>query len=77
MEEQAEQQQNWLQKNKQVLIISGIVIVLVFATFALLIYVFGWDWTGFGGYNKVTTTEITSSPPKITKTEEYQPGKGL
>src|SRR6266516_4333272 len=28
--------------------------------------------------NKVTTTkEITSSLPKITRTEEYQPGKGL
>jgi uncharacterized protein YjbI with pentapeptide repeats len=45
---------------------------------ALIITGYLFDWTGFNGYNKVTTTtEITSPPPKITKTEEYQPGKRL
>lgn len=54
-------------------------VAIALAVFILLIVAGYWfDWTGFGGYNKVSTaTEITSSPQKITKTEEYQPGKTL
>src|SRR5438445_8927753 len=47
MEDQAKQHQKWWQKNKQLLIRTGIVIIVVFAFFALLVYIFGWDWTGF------------------------------
>jgi uncharacterized protein YjbI with pentapeptide repeats len=55
-----------------------IVAIILVVAIALIILGYQFDWTGFGGYNKVTTTTvITSSPPKITRTEEYQPGKGL
>ncbi len=34
--------------------------------------------TGFDGYNKISTaTDYSSSPPKVTTTIEYQPGKTL
>ncbi len=54
-------------------------VAIALAVFILLTVAGYWfDWTGFGGFNKVSTaTEITSSPQKITKTEEYQPGKTL
>lgn len=33
---------------------------ILFAVFALAIYKFGWDWTGFnGGYSQITTTKIS------------------
>jgi hypothetical protein len=79
MEDQAKQQK-WWRKNKQLLINSGIVIVMVFALFALLIDIFGWDWTGFGGgESKITTTRITPGTstvtPGTTVTIEQQPAK--
>jgi pentapeptide repeat protein len=67
MEDQAEQHQKWWQRNKQLLVWSGIVIIVVFALFALLIYIFGWDWTGFnGGYSQITTTSTSHGTTIVT-----------
>lgn len=46
----------------------------------MLIFIGYWfDWTGFNGYDKVTTAHTISGPNAGTafKTEEYQPGKTL
>ncbi len=57
----------------------GIVATVLAVIVALIIIGYQFDWTGFGGYNKVTTTHIISgtNAGTVTKTEEYQPGKGL
>src|SRR5438067_6132252 len=58
-----------------IVIIAALVVVI-----ALIVtgYIFNWDWLGLNGYNKVTiATDLSSSPPKITRTIEYQPGKTL
>ena len=35
------------------------VIIIVLTVFALLVRIFGWDWTGFnGGYNQIMTTSV-------------------
>lgn len=69
----------WRQKYKQLLIIVGIAIILLLIVFALAVHWLGWDWTGFTGYDKVTTARIISvtSSCTVTRTEEYQPGKTL
>jgi len=68
---------SWWQKIKQywvAIVIVAIVLLLVIAliiVFALAVYRFGWDWTGFtGGKSKTTQT------PQGTTTE-YSPGKTL
>ncbi len=67
----AEQHQTWWQKNKQLLISAIVIISVLLLAFALVIYLFGWDWTGFtGGTSKITKT------PQGTTTE-YSPGKNL
>ena len=51
---------------------------LIALVIALIYAGYRFDWGGFSGYNKVSiTTEVTSSPQKITRTEEYQPGRNL
>ncbi len=69
---------SWWQTIKQHRVAIGVVAIVLVVAIALIIVGYQFDWTGFKGYNKVTTTtEITLSPSKITKTEEYQPGKSL
>src|SRR6266487_1223426 len=66
------------QKIKKHWVAIGVGAIIFVVVIAIILIGYQFDWTRFGGYNKVTTTkEITSSLPKITRTEEYQPGKGL
>ncbi|MFL5655307.1 MAG: hypothetical protein ACJ8CB_14165 [Ktedonobacteraceae bacterium] len=55
------------------------VVAIVFAVVIVLIIAGYWfDWLGFKGYDKVSiATETTSTPQKVTKTVEHQPGKTL
>ena len=53
MNDQAMQHQTWWQKNKQRLIASVIMLVLLLV-FALAVIRFSWDWTGFGPYDPKT-----------------------
>src|SRR5258708_1299930 len=58
----------WWQNNKWRVLI-GVAIIVVFIAFAFLVYIFGWNWTGFnGGYHKITTTRTTHGA--ITTTEQ-------
>src|SRR6266705_719572 len=69
---------SWWEQIKQRRVAIGVVgIVLV--VIALIIAGYWFDWTGFSGYNKVTITHTISgtNAGTVTKTEEYQPGKGL
>src|SRR2546421_7294805 len=60
---------SWWQKNKRPLIIATLIILLLLIVFALAVYLWGWDWTGFsGGESKMTTT------PQGNNTE-YSPSK--
>ncbi len=69
---------SWLQKSRQHRVAIGVIAVILVAIVALIIVGYQFNWTGFGGYHKVTTTtEITSPSPKVTRTEEYQPGKSF
>ena len=73
---------SWWQKIRKPLAIVGIIVVCVLGI-TLIVgviggYLFNWGWTGLNGHNNISTAiEITSSPPKITKTLAYQPGKTL
>jgi len=59
----------WRQKNKRLVLITGVVFTVVLIAFTLLVYIFGWNWTGFnGGYSKITTTITTHGA--ITTTEQ-------
>jgi uncharacterized protein YjbI with pentapeptide repeats len=64
---------SWWQKNKQVVRIGAVIIVVLIA-FAFLVYKFGWNWTGFnGGYSKITKTSTahgvtTTTVQPLTKT---------
>ncbi len=53
----------WWQNNKRLLIICSIVLILI--VFALAVWLFGWDWTGFAPY----------TPP--THVSNFQRGKTL
>ena len=70
MEDQAEQHQKWLQKNKK-LLRSAVLIALLAVVIVLIIlgYILNWDWTGLGA------TDFTSTPQKTTRIIIYQPGK--
>jgi len=66
-----------IQKYQKAIGVVAIVLIVI-VVLALIITVVRFNGTGFNGYTKVsTTTETTASPPKITRTEEYQPGKNL
>ena len=53
--------------------------VILCLLYSTIIAGYWFDWTGFNGYNKVTTTHTISgtNAGTVTKTEEYQPGKAL
>ena len=56
----------WWKIQQHPFIAIGILIVLV--AFALAVYSFGWDWTGFnGGYNKVTETSTVNGKTVATE----------
>jgi flagellar basal body-associated protein FliL len=75
MEDQAEQHRKWWLKNKRLLIITIITIIAILIAFILLVYWFGWDWTGFNsGVSKIT---IISTSRGTTTTTEMQPAKSL
>lgn len=64
----------WWQKNKQLLTIATVIILLLLV-FALAVYRFGWDWTGFtsGESNRV----IVNTSKGTTTAEVVQPTKTL
>ena len=75
MEDQLEQHQKWWLKNKRLLMSATITIITILIAFVLLVYWFGWDWTGFNsGESKIT---ITSTSQGITTNTEIQPAKSL
>src|SRR5215831_8884642 len=55
------------------------IIVVFVVVMGLIIAGYWFDWTGFNGYNKVTITHtiIGTNAGTVTRTDEYQPGKGL
>src|SRR5712691_7995737 len=55
------QRRSWWQKHKRLLMTVTTVMIVLF--FALAVYRFGWDWTGFTGYS--------------LPTPQYQRGKTL
>jgi uncharacterized protein YjbI with pentapeptide repeats len=69
---------SWWKKIKQHWVAIVVVAIVLVVVIVLVVIGYKFSWIGFSGYNKVSTvTEIASSPPKITRTEEYQPGKTL
>ena len=65
-----------IQKHRVTIVVGAIVCAVVIV---IIIIGYQFDWTGFNGYNKVTTTHIVTgaNAGTVTRTEEYQPGKGL
>src|SRR6266699_834650 len=59
----------WQKVRKHLIIITGIILILLaLIAFIFLVHRLGWDWTGFnGGYRKTTTTNTTHG---ITTTTE-------
>ncbi len=59
-------------------LVATIIVVFVIII-GLIIAGYWFDWTGFNGYTKVTTTRIISGKDAgtVTRTEEYQPRKAL
>jgi hypothetical protein len=56
----------------------AIIIALVIAAMVLIFVECLMNGTGFNGYYTPSTTRtISGSPPTITRTEMYQPGKTL
>jgi uncharacterized protein YjbI with pentapeptide repeats len=69
---------SWWQRIKQNRVTIGIVGIVLLVVIALIIVGYQFDWTGFKGYNKISTAvDTTSSPPKITIIKEPQSGKTL
>jgi hypothetical protein len=70
---------SWWQKIKQHRVAIGVTAIVLVVVIALIIAGYWFDWTGFNGYNKVTIAHTISgtNAGTVTKTEEYQPGKGL
>jgi Pentapeptide repeats (8 copies) len=70
---------SWWQQIKQRRAVIMVVVIILIIAIVLIIIGYWFDWTGFNGYNKVTITHIISgaNAGTVTKTEEYQPGKGL
>src|SRR5258708_6763834 len=71
--------QSWWQQIKQHRVAIGVVVIVLVVVITLIIAGYWFDWTGFNGYNKVTTAHTISgtNAGTVTKTEEYQPGKAL
>lgn len=51
------------------------IILIVIAVFAFLVFIYGWDWTGFTGNSINTTTTTPGKSPSQIFTTQYQPGK--
>ena len=70
---------SWWQQIKQRRVAIGVGAIVCVAVIVIIIIGYQLDWTSFNGYNKVTITHITSgtNAGTVTRTEEYQPGKGL
>ncbi len=66
----------WQQIQKHRLLILVIIVVLIaLVAFAMAVWRFGWDWTGFtSGASRIT---ITSTSKGTTTAKEQQPGKTL
>ena len=75
----AEQHQKWWQQIKRNRVAIGVVAIVLIVVIALITIGYWFDWTGFNGYNKVTITHTINgtNAGTVTRTEEYQPGKGL
>jgi hypothetical protein len=75
MKEKTERQQNWWQKNKRLLMRTGlialVVVVIVLIILIILGYIFNWDRTG------LNATNFISTPQNTTRIIVYQPGKTL
>src|SRR5207248_10068193 len=56
-----------------------VVAIVLVVVIVLIIIGYRLDWTGFNGYNQVTITRTISGTNSgtATRTEMYQPGKGL
>src|SRR3989442_1618210 len=69
----------WWQKMKQHWVTIVLVAIVLVVVIVLIVAGYKIDWTGFNGYNKVTTAHITQgqNAGTVTRTEEYQPGKAL
>jgi hypothetical protein len=65
-----------IQQHRVAIEVVGIVFVVVIG---LIIAGYWFDWTGFNGFNTVSTAHISGGPSAgvTTRTEEYQPGKTL
>jgi uncharacterized protein YjbI with pentapeptide repeats len=70
---------SWWQQIKQHRIAIGVVAIVSVVAIALIIAGYWFDWTGFSGYNQVTTAHTISGPSTgtVTRTEVSQPGKTL
>jgi len=70
---------SWWQQIKQHRVAIGVVAIVLVVVIVFIIIGYLFDWTGFNGYNKVTITHTIrgTNAGTVTKTEEYQPGKGL
>jgi hypothetical protein len=79
MEDQAEQRLKWWQQLKQHRVAIGVVAIVFVVVIVLIIAGYWLDWTGVNGYNKITVAHTISgiNTGTVTRTEEYQPGKGL
>jgi hypothetical protein len=67
MEDQPKLSQTWRQKNKRLLIIAAVSILVLLLIFTLAVLRLGWDWTGF--------TRATG--PSLKPNEQYRPAKTL
>ena len=70
---------SWLQQIKQHRVVIGVVAIVLVVVIAFIIIGYWFNWTGFNGYNQVTITRTISgtNAGTVTRTEVYQPGKGL
>ncbi len=64
----------YIRKHRVAAIITAFVLVM-----GLIFAGYWFDWTGFNGYNQVTTAHTLSGPSTgtVVRTEVYQPGKTL
>src|SRR5258708_7741889 len=67
MEDQPKLSQTWPQKNKPLLIIAGVSILVLLLIFTLAVLWLGWDWTGF----------TSATGPTLKPNEQYRPAKTL
>ncbi len=70
---------SWWQQIKQHRVAIGVVGIGLAVVIALIIAGYWLDWTGFDGYNQVTTAHTITGPSAgtVVRTVVYQPGKAL